>query len=160
MQELLGNKTEEAVQAFLDLLDKNSELGPKPISGVTFKENYIADVLECNDEVAKELFAKPSPFLFDEYDQVYIDVLNEDTNTQERLYITSETKDPSFQLICEKIGSCLPEITYDVECGGYPSRQTEAASLYKIAVVNRLQEGQYEKEIRAILEGYDCIDLM
>lgn len=155
MQELLGNKTEEAVQKFLDLLDENKELGPKPVSGVTFSANYIADVLECSDEVALELFSKPSPFMFDEYDQVYINVINEDTNEEEKLYLTSDTKDPSFTLLCEKIGSSLPEITYDIECGGYPSRQTEAASLYKIAVVNMLQEGQYEEEIRKILRGYD-----
>lgn len=155
MQDIIGNKTEEAVNFFLNKLDEDESLGPKPISGVNFCSNLISDSLECTDEIAKKLFSQPSIFMFDELDQVFLEVFNDDSNEFEKFYLISNQNDPSFSLVCEKIGSNLPEVTYDLECGGYPSRQNEAASLYKLAVVNKLQEGQYDEEIKTILSGYD-----
>lgn len=155
MRDVFGNKNQEMVDIFLNDLDKDKSFGPKPLLGVHYTSNFLSDVLECSDEIALNLFKQPSPFLFDELDQVFIKVLNKDSDEFENFYLTSNTKDPSFYLVCEEIGKSLPEITYDLECGGYPSRQTEAASLYKICVVNKLQEGQYDNEIKDILNGYD-----
>jgi hypothetical protein len=155
VSDLIGNRTEEAVQEFLNELDNKERLGPKPISGVDFKKNKLSDVLNCSDEIAKRLLTQPSPFLFDDLDQVYIEVEVEGTNSKEIIYLISDSTDPSYDHMCEEIGKNLPEVPYDVECGGYPSRQAEAAALYKISVINSLQEGQYKEEILEILKDYD-----
>ena len=155
VSDVIGNKTEEAVQEFLRQLDENPSLGTKPIGGYEFNKNRISTVLDCNDEIARRLFSEPTPFLYDEFDQVYLEIDNEVGSKKERLYLTSDKSDPSFDVVCENIGKQLPEVPYDIECGGYPSRQSEAASLYKVAVVNSLQEGQYDTEIKEALNGYD-----
>jgi hypothetical protein len=155
VSDLLGNKTEEAIRQFLNDLDNNKSFGPKPVEGKSYNNNDISNVLDCNDKLAMKLFTEPTPFMYDELDQVYIEVDSDDTDGMQRMYLTSDKFDPLFDKTCEEIGRKLPEVPYDVECGGYSSRQTEAAALYKICIINSLQDGQYNSEIRNILDGYD-----
>lgn len=151
----LGNSTEEAVIDFLSILDKNKALGPKPISGVSFTDLSIAETLDCDADIAMRLFTEPSIFKYDEFDQVYVEIEDENGGEMMKLYIVSDKFDPSFDLACEVIGERLIDVPYDIECGGYPSRQSEAASLYKIAIVNSLQEDNYKDDIMKALDGYD-----
>lgn len=155
MDEILGNKTEDAVKEFLSNLDKNESFGPKPLMGVSFKKNFISEISDCSDTIAKKLFSEPSIFQYDDQDQVFIEYYDDENGKLEKLYISSDVSNIEYQLTCENLSSKLPEITYDLECGGFPSRQSEAASLYKIAVVNSLQDDQYRSEINKILREYD-----
>lgn len=155
MKDILGNNTEEAVLSFISKLDKDKRLGPHPIDNVSFGLSSIDEVLGCSSDIALKLFTEPSPFLYDEQDQIYIEVKNDDDDRIEKLYIISEKSNPSFDVMCERICESLPEITYDLECDGYPSRQCEAASLYKVMVINSLQENFYNKEINDLIDGYD-----
>jgi hypothetical protein len=155
VKDILGNVTEKSVVEFLEKLDKKGKIGPNPISGVEFSGSSIIDELDCDPSIAMNLFSQPTEFMYDEMDQVFVEVLNPNTNIIEKLYLFSDNKLPGFELMCEEIVNCLPEVTFDLECGGYASRQSEAASLYKIAVVNKLQEDQYSDEIDKILLEYD-----
>lgn len=155
MQDILGNNTEEKVNEFIKQLDANPLLGPKPISGIGFSINSISDVIGCTDEIARELFNRPSPFYYDEFDQVYVIVKDVETSEDIKIYICSDIQDPSYPISLDAIGKNLPELTYDIECGGYPSRQSEAVSLYKILIINSFQEGNYSSEIKQILANYD-----
>lgn len=155
MQNAIGNRTEEAVNNFIKELDSNKHLGPKPIDGVGFTINSISDTIGCTEAIARELFRRPSPFLYDEQDQVYVISVNENTGEEIKVYITSTLEKESQQNLCREIENFLPTVTFDLECGGYPSRQSEAAALYKVLVINALQEQQYEAEISRILSNYD-----
>lgn len=154
-EDILGNNTEEAVVKFLDELDSKFNIGPKPISGVDFSGISIVDSLDCDAELAMSLFSRPTEFLYDEMDQVYINIHDPETNEAEKLYLFSDPKIPHFEDMCQQIILKLPEVTYDLECGGYASRQSEAAALYKVAVINKLQDCFYEREIKSILKDYD-----
>lgn len=144
------------ISSFIDNLDKDVKVGPSPLSGYSFEDVKVENMLDCSHEVAMKLFTEPSVFQFDEQDQVYIDVEDESSDSGfTRLYIDSDAKSAKYSAMCTTIAEALPKITFDIECGGYPSRQIEAASLYKVCVVNALCEGQYEKQINKILKTYD-----
>lgn len=155
VKDILGNVTEKSVIEFLEKLDKKTKIGPNPISGVEYSGSSIIDELDCDSSIAMKLFTQPTEFKYDEMDQVFVEVLNPETNITEKLYLYSDNKLPKFENMCEEVVNCLPDITFDLECGGYASRQSEASSLYKIAVVNKLQEDQYSDEIDKILLEYD-----
>jgi hypothetical protein len=151
----LGNRTEESVREFLAELDKNDRLGPAAIDGVGFSINSINEVLDCTEDIARQLFSNPSPFLYDEYDQLYVTVCDPETGEKHKLYITSDKNDPDYEKVIEEIGRNLPEVPYDLDCGGYPSRQAEATALYKVSIINALQENYYKDAIDDALKGYD-----
>lgn len=155
MKDIVGNKTEEAVERFLDEIDADNSFGPLPMEGCSYSNNRISDVLGCDDYIARKLFSEPSPFMYNEKDEVYIEVFDEVSNETVQIIISSETSDPLFNQLCDNICSKLPDVPYDTECGGYTSRQKEASSLYKVAIINKLQEDQYRNEIDQILSNYD-----
>jgi hypothetical protein len=155
MNSILGSGTEEEAKKFILKLDQDKNLGPKPIEGFSYSTNDISDVIGCSDEIALELFRKPTPFLTDENGEVYVIYVDPNSGEEVELYLTSDKSDPSYDLAVKEIGLQLPELTFDIECGGYPSRQTEAASFYKVCVISAVQEGQYKEEISNILSKYD-----
>ena len=151
VKDMSGNETESSVSKFLDDLDKKDNIGPKPISGVDYSGASIVELLDCDVEIAKKLFAQPSEFLYDESDQLYVNITDEVTGVNEKLYLFSDEKLPKFEEMCEEVVKKLPDVTYDLECGGYPTRQAEAGAIYKVAVINQLQESYYQGSIDNIL---------
>lgn len=155
VKDILGNETENAILAFLERLDKTDKIGPSPISGVNFSGVPLVDTLNCDRQQAEALFSHPTEFMYDEQDQVFINVFNESTKIEERIYITSDRSAPEFENICDEIVKKLPDVTYDLGGQGYVSRQAELAAIYKVAIVNKLQDDQYLSEIKLILRNYD-----
>jgi hypothetical protein len=98
-------------------------------------------------------------FKYDENDQVFIECPYTVEREVKAISIVSDVSNAVFSIICDEIAKVLPGVRYDLECGGYTLRQCEAASLYKIYVVNRLQEGQYStlilKELTCLKYYYD-----
>lgn len=152
---ILNGNAEELCVKFIESLDKNPILGPKELNGVSFSKYNISDVIGCTDEIVEELFSRPSEFFFDDNDQIFVKVFDKELNEERIVYLSSDLSDPSFQVSCEAISQILPDIPYDLECGGFASRQSEAASLYKLCILNSLQEGCYSLAIKKILAGYD-----
>jgi hypothetical protein len=154
---IFGNKTEESVMNFLRKLDQDKEIkiGPLPINNVGFSGDTIIDSLDCSHEIAKKLFKEPTPFKYNEQDEVFIEIDNIDLGGKEKIFLTSDPSNPEFETICSNINENLPEIPYELSGGGYPSKQSELAAIYKIAIANKLQEGEYSEEIEDILKNYD-----
>lgn len=148
--EFLGNRTEETVDAFLKQLDELSGFNPEPILGVNYDVGRVKDILECSEEFALELFSKPVPFKYDEFDQVYVEDLEGN-----RFYLDSDENSPEFIATCDLVTDSLPDVPFDLDCGGRPSKQKETISLYKAIVFNSSVEGFYTDEIKSILNNYD-----
>lgn len=157
MTEYLSNKAEEAISAFLDKLDNEVGIGPAPLSGYKFEDVTVDKMLDCDQQVALDLFRAPSEFKFDEQDQVYILVDNgeEGNPSSSRLYLDSDSRSAHYASMCNDVIDSLPPVSFDIECGGYPSRQSEAAAIYKVAVINSFHEKEYQKDIDLILSTYD-----
>jgi hypothetical protein len=170
MPNLLGNKTEDEVNKFLDNLDNVVKIGPESLKGVAYDKTFTQLLVGCSSEEVDELFAMPKIFEFDEEDQVYLnfDVLVEefDGNNNviqkvvvKRYYIDNNVDVADYEELCEKIVEHLPEITFDTHFDGVKSKQSEAAALYKVMVVNNLCENDYVNEIKVLLENYDYINM-
>jgi hypothetical protein len=157
MKDYLSNKAEEAIIAFLDKLDSEVAIGPAPLSGYKFEDITVDNMLDCDPEVALKLFSEPSELLYDEQDQVYVNIEVGDGAevSESRLYLDSDTRSAHYASMCHDVIVKLPAIGFDIECGGYPTRQSEAAAIYKVAVVNAFHEKEYQKEVDDILTSYD-----
>jgi len=157
MKDYISNKSEEFIENFLKKLDDEVKIGPAPLSGYKYEDATVEDILKCDSKIALKLFKEPSEFKYDDHDQVYIelDEIDDETKKPVKLYIDSDQRSVNYASICQEAIGKLPKITYDIECGGYPSRQSEAAALYKVAVINAFHEHDYEDEINTILSRYD-----
>jgi hypothetical protein len=148
--DFLGNASEDTVIKFLNKLDSEVDIGPKEFKGFSYDPLKLEDTIKCSSELARALMEKPTEFLYDENEQIYL--LGFDN---ERIYLDSDDTSSNFHAQCETVVSKLPELPFDLDSHETVSAQVETANLYKCCVMNSICCDAFKDDIDRILDGYD-----
>lgn len=141
---------------FKELLREVSKtIGPNPLLGQTYSTYSMADMVGCSQSEILELFERPKLFYFDSDFNCYYEIYSDDGSVAEKVYIDTSPDKPNYSVTIARIVENLPEAKFDLECGGYPMRQREAASLYKLLIINKLFPSRYKRDIEEMLKFYD-----
>lgn len=77
MKDYLVFHTKEKIIKFMKELDSDKSLGLKENGEHTFKTTSIESITECSFEVVMKLIEESVSFLYDDMDQIYINVPDE-----------------------------------------------------------------------------------
>lgn len=107
--------------------------------------------LDITTEKVSNLMKEPKFLFVDENDELYWE-----NSEGEHVLIDPRTEDKKlFQTFMDDVFRILPNVPFELYCGGVKRKQQETAAAYVVSVVNTFLNDTYREDIDEVVKFYD-----
>lgn len=101
-----------------------------------------------------DMLSKPTPFKIDEFDQVYVELKDENGDI-DKIFISEDDGSKDYNKISKAVIDTFPTISWSLNPEGSAKKKKETDSMFKIIILNQYLDGVFEEEIRKTASDYD-----